>query len=105
MDIFQLIWLMFFGLIIAYFITWGLAIIDILKHDFNGSNKVIWLIAVCFFSPFGLLAYQWIGKNQRLNVAVKNERPKRECPRCGLPLYIKDGQCEICGQAVYGRAV
>ena len=92
-------------LMVAYSIAWILAIVDILKHDFNSSNKIIWIVAVVFFSPFGLLAYQWIGKNQRLNVAVKKEFPNRECPRCGLPLYIKDGQCEICGQAVYGRAV
>ncbi|HEY6625776.1 MAG TPA: PLD nuclease N-terminal domain-containing protein [Ignavibacteriaceae bacterium] len=48
------------------FIPFILAFIDILKNDFEGSNKLIWLLAVIFVPLIGSIVYFIIGKKQRL---------------------------------------
>lgn len=48
------------------FIPFILAFIDILKNDFEGSNKLIWLLAVIFVPVIGSIVYFVIGKKQRI---------------------------------------
>jgi hypothetical protein len=48
------------------FIPFIIAFIDILKNDFEGSNKLIWLLAVIFVPVIGSIAYFVIGKKQRI---------------------------------------
>jgi hypothetical protein len=48
------------------FIPFILAFIDILKNDFEGSNKLIWLLAVIFVPLIGSIVYFVIGKKQRI---------------------------------------
>ena len=51
---------------IASFIFWGWALIDILKSDFKDSiNKLIWLLVVFFLYALGALLYVFIGRNQK----------------------------------------
>ncbi len=51
---------------IASFIFWGWALIDILKSDFKDSiNKLIWLLVVFFLYALGALLYVIIGRNQK----------------------------------------
>ncbi len=41
-------------------------LIDILKSEFDGTNKLIWLIVV-FVLPFvGLILYYFIGRKQKI---------------------------------------
>ena len=40
-------------------------IIDVLRNEFTGYNKIIWLIVVVFFPVFGVLLYLTIGKKQK----------------------------------------
>ncbi len=44
-----------------------LAIIDIVKNDFEGNNKIVWLLIVIFFSFFGTILYFIMGRKQKLN--------------------------------------
>jgi hypothetical protein len=48
------------------FVPFIIAFIDILKNDFEGSNKLIWLLAVIFVPVIGSIAYFVIGKKQRI---------------------------------------
>ena len=48
------------------FIPFIIAFIDILKNDFEGSNKLIWLLAVIFVPIIGSIVYFVIGKKQRI---------------------------------------
>ncbi|HPR32764.1 MAG TPA: PLD nuclease N-terminal domain-containing protein [Prolixibacteraceae bacterium] len=41
------------------------ALIDILRSDFEGNNKLIWVIVVLFFPLLGAILYFLIGKNQK----------------------------------------
>ncbi|UAB86289.1 PLDc_N domain-containing protein [Zunongwangia sp. SCSIO 43204] len=43
-----------------------LAIIDIIRNDFKGNDKIVWLLVVIFFSFFGTLLYFIMGRKQRL---------------------------------------
>ena len=47
-------------------ILWGWALIDVLKSEFTGSNKVIWLLVVIFIPLIGILAYYFIGTKQKI---------------------------------------
>lgn len=42
------------------------ALISILKSDFKGNDKIVWLIAVIFVPLIGAIAYFIIGRKQRL---------------------------------------
>lgn len=47
------------------FVPFIFAFIDILKNEFTGSNKLIWLIAVLFAPVIGSVAYFFIGTKQK----------------------------------------
>lgn len=43
-----------------------IALIDILKHEFTGSNKIIWLIVVFLLPYLGAILYFTIGTQQKI---------------------------------------
>ncbi|MDP2687497.1 MAG: PLD nuclease N-terminal domain-containing protein [Aequorivita sp.] len=43
-----------------------IALIDILKSEFNGNNKIVWLLVVLFGSFFGAILYFIIGRKQKI---------------------------------------
>jgi 4-amino-4-deoxy-L-arabinose transferase-like glycosyltransferase len=47
-------------------IPWIIAFIDILRSDFEGNNKLIWLLVVIFVPFIGLIAYFFIGRKQKI---------------------------------------
>jgi len=62
MGIIELIMILF----LIGFIPFIIAFIDILKNEFEGYNKLIWLLAVLFAPLIGSIAYFVIGKKQRI---------------------------------------
>ncbi|AUI68276.1 PLD nuclease N-terminal domain-containing protein [Beggiatoa leptomitoformis] len=52
--------------IIFYIILWVNSLIDCLSSRFEGTDKLIWLLALICFPFFGLLLYIFIGKKQRI---------------------------------------
>ena len=46
-----------FLMLIIGFIFWLTALIDIIRHEFTGSNKVIWFLAVTFIPIIGPILY------------------------------------------------
>jgi phosphotransferase system glucose/maltose/N-acetylglucosamine-specific IIC component len=61
LGIFELLIILF----LIGFIPFIIAFIDILKNEFEGYNKLIWLLAVLFAPLIGSIAYFVIGKKQR----------------------------------------
>jgi hypothetical protein len=53
-------------LIVLFGIFWLWALIDILKSDFKGSNKIVWLLLVIFIPLLGFILYFLIGKKQKI---------------------------------------
>ncbi len=67
MGIFELIIILF----LLGFIPFIIAFIDILKNEFEGYNKLIWLLAVLFAPLIGSIAYFLIGKKQRVKIKTE----------------------------------
>ncbi len=58
-----------FGLVVILIIIILLpliALIDILTHEFTGTNKLIWVIIVIFFPIMGAILYFLIGTRQKI---------------------------------------
>jgi hypothetical protein len=65
-GIYELAVLIFLLLIFLPFI---IAFIDILKSDFSGNNKIVWLLAVIFVPFIGAVVYLIIGRKQKINTS------------------------------------
>ncbi|MBI5747871.1 MAG: PLDc N-terminal domain-containing protein [Nitrospinae bacterium] len=52
--------------ILLPFIFWFWALVDILKSEFTGSNKIIWLLIVIFIPFLGFILYFLIGRKQKI---------------------------------------
>ena len=50
-----------FGLILPI-----IALIDIVRHEFSGSNKIVWVLIVIFFNFLVSILYFIVGRNQRI---------------------------------------
>jgi phospholipase D-like protein len=57
---------LWFALFLLFCIAWIWSIFDILKNEFTGYNKSIWILALIFFPPIGVLLYLFIGKNKKI---------------------------------------
>ena len=44
-----------------------LALVDILKSEFSGNNKIVWVLVVLFFNLIGAILYFTIGRKQKLS--------------------------------------
>jgi hypothetical protein len=51
------------------FLLWLLALIDILRSEFSGSNKIIWFFVIILI-PFGFILYFLIGRKQKIGKEV-----------------------------------
>jgi hypothetical protein len=56
---------------------WLVAFIDILKSDFKGNDKLVWLLVVIFVPFIGPLCYWFIGRKQKLGGTSQGSLPKR----------------------------
>jgi len=56
--------IIFFFLIIAF--LWLIALIDILRSDFQGNDKVVWVVIVIFFPFLGSILYFLIGRSRKI---------------------------------------
>jgi len=56
--------IIFFFFIIAF--LWLIALIDILRSDFQGNDKVVWVVIVIFFPFLGSILYFFIGRSRKI---------------------------------------
>jgi hypothetical protein len=52
--------------IVFTFILYIYILIDILKHEFTGYNKIIWIVVLIFFPILGAILYLVLGRSQRI---------------------------------------
>lgn len=43
-----------------------IALVDIIRSEFTGNNKIIWVLIVIFFNIIGSILYFLMGKNQKI---------------------------------------
>lgn len=58
---FIMIWMF---LIFAMIFFWMKFLIQIVKNEFTGNNKIIWIILMLGFPPIAIPLYHFIGKGQ-----------------------------------------
>ena len=58
--------LFFWLLAAAAFIFWLWVLIDILKSEFEGANKIVWLLTVILLPLLGAVLYWFIGREQKI---------------------------------------
>jgi hypothetical protein len=46
-------------------LLWIITLIDILKSDFEGYNKIIWILVAAFIPLIGSVLYLMIGRKQK----------------------------------------
>lgn len=64
---FQLILMLVFGTLgLGLLVLWVLALIDIVKNEFEGQNKLIWVLVVALTGVIGAIIYFVIGTSQKL---------------------------------------
>jgi len=47
-------------------LLWIIALVDCLKSEFKGNDKVIWVIVILFFPVVGPILYFIIGRRQKI---------------------------------------
>ena len=47
---------------------WIFAIIDVLSCNFEGNDKVVWLLVVILLYTLGVVLYFFIGRNRKIKV-------------------------------------
>ena len=52
--------------VVVGFIPWVIALVDILRNDFKGNDKIVWLLAVILIPFVGMIAYFFIGRKQKI---------------------------------------
>ena len=52
--------------VVFTFVLYIYILIDILKHEFTGYNKIIWILILIFFPLLGALLYLVFGRSQRI---------------------------------------
>ncbi len=45
-----------------------IALVDILKSEFKGNNKIVWILVVLFTNFFGAILYFLIGREQKITI-------------------------------------
>jgi len=45
---------------------WVIALVDVLKSEFKGNDKLVWLIVVILLPVIGAICYFLIGKKQKI---------------------------------------
>ena len=53
-------------MLLILIILWLTALTDILLNNFQGNNKIVWILVVIFIPIMGAILYLTIGRNQKL---------------------------------------
>lgn len=62
----ELILMLFVFLAIPQFILFIIALVDILKSEFAGNDKLIWILVIIFLSLLGPILYFLIGRKNKI---------------------------------------
>ena len=61
-------WQLILILVVVGILPTIIALVDILKNEFKGNNKVVWILVVLFANFFGAILYFLIGTEQKITI-------------------------------------
>jgi hypothetical protein len=61
---FQILLILF--ILAIFFLLPLIAIIDIVRNEFTGNNKIVWVLIVLLFPVIGAIIYFIVGEGQKL---------------------------------------
>lgn len=72
----------FFGLLVvvlglALSVLWVVGLFDVMRNDFSGNNKILWVFLLLAVPPLGAIFYQLIGKYQKIPRPVPLDTVRR----------------------------
>lgn len=53
-------------IILCVCLLWLVALVDILRSEFQGNDKLVWVLVVIFFPFFGSILYFLIGRSRKI---------------------------------------
>ena len=56
---------------------WVVSLFDVMRSDFSGVNKILWVFLLLAIPPIGAIFYQLIGKHQKLSGPVPGDSAHR----------------------------
>lgn len=56
-----------FVIILVLFIVWLGSLVDVLKSEFEGNNKIVWVLVVILLNLIGAILYLSIGRQQKVH--------------------------------------
>ena len=59
-------WLFMAAIMLGGFALFIYCLVDVLKSEFTGTNKIVWLLAVFFLPLLGSILYLFIGRKQKI---------------------------------------
>lgn len=69
-----LIFILLLSFALFIFVIWTL--IDLLRNEFTGNNKIIWLLTIILLPPLGSVLYVFIGREQKIQPDKKENGPQ-----------------------------
>lgn len=57
--------------VFIFIIPFIIALIDILKREFTGNNKIVWLLVVLLSNFLGVILYFIMGRKQKVLAKIK----------------------------------
>ena len=58
--------IIFIIVVLPFIILPIIALIDIIRSEFTGSNKIVWVLVVFFFPIIGSILYFMFGSNKKI---------------------------------------
>ena len=76
-------------------ILWIIALVDAIKSEFTGNNKILWILLIVFIPLLGSILYFSIGRGQR--VKIKTPVYTNTICSCGASVAPNVSFCSQCG--------
>ena len=70
---------------IIFLTVWIISLIDIVKNEFTGSNKIIWVLVISFVPLIGSILYWTMGEKQKIHVEKSTDSSTSEKRKYNTP--------------------
>ena len=67
-------------------------VVDIVKSNFSGNNKIKWILLVTFLPIIGIILYYYVGVKQKIT-----PKTHYRCPKCMEFIPREANNCRYCG--------